>query len=175
MNFDLECAYTRKPELKDIEQIYQYRNDKEVYKTLGGFSNGMSRENVKSWIEFQVQNKNDIVWVIAEKETDICIGHLGLYDIDHRVGKAEIGIAIAKEFWGKGIGTKAYECILSYGFKQLRLNRLETYNLALNSKIIKIKEKINFKTEGILRDFQFRDGQFEDVMVMAVLKKDYES
>jgi ribosomal-protein-alanine N-acetyltransferase len=175
MNFDLGCAYTRKPEIKDIEQIYQYRNDHEVYKTLGGFSSGMSRENVKSWIEFHSTNTKDYVWAIAEKETDKCIGHLGLYDIDFRIGKAQIGMAISQEFWGKSIGMKAFVNILDYAFNQLRLNRIDTYNLVLNLKIITMKEKLGFKTEGILRDFQFRDGQFQDVMVMAILKRDYEA
>ncbi|WP_282016615.1 GNAT family N-acetyltransferase [Marinifilum flexuosum] len=173
MNFDLGVAYTRKPEVKDLEEIYKYRNDYQVYKTLGGFSNGMSRSNVRDWIEFHSNNKKDFVWVIADKETDLCIGHLGLYDIDFRIGKAEIGIAIAKEYWGKSIGSYAYKEVLTYAFNELRLNRVETFNLALNDKIIKIKQKLGFKVEGVLRNFQYRDGKYEDIMVMAILKNEY--
>lgn len=173
MNFDLGCAYTRIAELKDVENIYQYRNDKDVYKSLGGFSHGMSREDVKKWILSHNSADVDYVWVIADKETDECVGHFGLYNIDFRVGKLEIGIAISKTYWGKGIGKKCYSSGLKYAFGELRMNRVETYNLASNYKIIKLKESLGFKTEGVLKDFQFRNNMYEDIMVMAILKREY--
>ena len=173
MNFDLGCATTRMPELKDVEEIYRYRNDDDVYVSLGGVFHGMSRENVKEWINFHNHNEKDHVWVIVDKVSDKCVGHLGLYQIDFRNGKAEIGIAIAKEYWGKGIGKLAYKEILNYAFNQLNLNRVETFNLASNKKIIHIKQKFGFQIEGIMRQVLFKNGQYQDKMIMAILKSEY--
>ncbi|NQV49218.1 MAG: GNAT family N-acetyltransferase [Candidatus Marinimicrobia bacterium] len=175
MNFDLGIAYTRKPEIKDLESIYQYRNDSEVYNMLGGFSHGISRLDVKAWIEGSNNRENDHIWALADKKTDVCIGHLGLYKIDYRIGKAELGLAISREYWGKGIGLKSTENMLSYGFNELRLNRIETFNLMSNKKIISLKNKLGFKTEGTLREFQYRGGHHQDVVIMAILKKEYAS
>ena len=175
MNFDLGIATTRKPEYKDVEAIYCYRNDRDVYISLGGVSQGMSRANVEEWIKFHTHNDKDYVWVIVDKETDTCIGHLGLYKIDFRARKAEIGMAVAKKYWGNGIATKAFKEILNYAFNELNLNRIETFNLKSNKKIIHLKEKLGFKIEGILRETQFRDGKYQDQMVMAILKREYEA
>lgn len=175
MNFDLGIATTRKPELKDVEQIYQYRNDPDVYVSLGGDSQGMSRENVEEWIHLHNHNKNDYVWVIVERCSDKCIGHLGIYQIDFRNRKAEIGMAISKEYWGQGIAQKAFREILNYAFFQLNLNRMETFNLATNSKIIHIKEKMGFKVEGVLRKVMYRNGDYQDKVIMSILKDEYEA
>lgn len=173
MILDFGNAVARKPEEKDIEDIYRYRNDPDVFVTLGGHLTGMSREDVRHWIDFHRTNTNDIVWVLATKDNDQCIGHCGLYKLDYRVGKAELGIAIAKSHWGTGLGGRVYCQLISYAFKQLRLHRLETFNLDTNHKIVKIKENLGFTLEGILRDFQFRDGKYLNVMVMTLLENEW--
>ena len=173
MIIDFGSVFSRKLESKDVEDIYNYRNDLDVYMTLGGFYKGMSREDVQQWVSFQRTNSVDIVWALATKDDDRCIGHLGLYNIDYRVGKAEIGLAISKSHWGNGIGGKIYSGLIKYAFDQLRLHRIETYNLAINKKVIKIKENLGFKLEGVLRDFQYRDGNYLDVMIMTILENEW--
>ena len=128
---------------------------------------------MQQWVSFQRTNSVDTVWALATKDDDRCIGHLGLYNIDYRVGKAEIGLAISKSHWGNGIGGKIYSGLIKYAFDQLRLHRVETYNLAINKKVIKIKENLGFKLEGVLRDFQYRDGNYLDVMIMTILENEW--
>ena len=173
MIIDFGRVFCRKLESKDVEDIYNYRNDPDVYRTLGGFYSGMSKEDVHQWVAHQRTNKTDMVWALATKDEDRCIGHIGLYNIDYRVGKAEIGVAIAKSHWGQGIGGMVYDGLTTYGFDQLRLHRVETYNLAKNNKVINIKEKLGFKLEGVLRHFQYRDGEYLDVMIMSILENDW--
>jgi len=173
MIIDFGSVFSRKLESKDVEGIYNYRNDPDVYMTLGGFYKGMSREDVQQWVSFQRTNTVDTVWALATKDDDRCIGHLGLYNIDYRVGKAEIGLAISKSHWGNKIGGKIYSGLIKYAFDQLRLHRVETYNLVINKKVIKIKENLGFKLEGVLRDFQYRDGNYLDVMIMTILENEW--
>lgn len=171
-----ESIGLRRPEMKDVEQIYQYRNDWAVIKTLGGFSYGMSRQNVQNWIEKQRTNQRDIVWAIAAREGDECIGHAGLYDIDYRIRKAELGVCLGnRAFWGRGLGSKVYVAVLDFGFKHLNLHRIETFNLATNTKTEHIKQKLGFQCEGEMRDVQFRDGQYINVRIWAVLEDDWDA
>jgi len=173
MVIDLGGYYARKPEAKDVENIYNYRNDPNVYATLGGFFSGLSRSSIEKWIETNSSNQNDYVWVIAEENNDECVGHCGLYKVDFRVGKAELGAAIAKAHWGKGLGGRVWAHVTEYGFKQLRLNRIETFNLEINQKVVRIKEQLGYKVEGILRQTQFRDGKYLNQMVMAILASEW--
>ena len=103
MILDLGNAIARKPEEKDVQAIHSYRNDPEVYSSLGGHHAEMSLEDVRRWIEHHRLNRDDLVWVLAEPDTDACIGHCGIYRIDLRAGKAETGLAIAKSHWGTGL------------------------------------------------------------------------
>lgn len=173
MNFDLGNAFVRKPEEKDVEAIYCYRNDPDVYATLAGHYTGMSRQDARQWIEAHRANQRDLVWVIADKETDLCVGHCGLYNLDYRKGKAELGVALARTHWGGGLGARALGFLIDYAFKQLRLHRLETYNLEVNEKIVKIKQAFGFTLEGILRDFEYRDGKHLNSMCMTILEHEW--
>ena len=88
--------------------------------------------------------------------------------------KNSVHYSISKSHWGNGIGGKIYSGLIKYAFDQLRLHRVETYNLAINKKVIKIKENLGFKLEGVLRDFQYRDGNYLDVMIMTRFSKIYQ-
>ena len=100
MTISPEQIVLRRPEPEDVEQLYVYRNDREVTDLLGGFSLGYSKQDILDWIEFHRTCKNEVVYVIAECETNRCLGHVGLYKIDHRVRSAEFGILIGERAQG---------------------------------------------------------------------------
>lgn len=161
----------RRPEPKDVEHLYLYRNDWEAIRSLGGFSSGYSIKDLQEWVEFHRNRKDEIIWVIGDRANDTCLGHVGLYDIDYRVRKAEFAILIGeKSCWGKGLGQSITQATIDYGFDQLNLHRIELEVLANNSRAIHIYEKLGFRREGIQRDAQFRDGQYIDVIIMALLE-----
>jgi RimJ/RimL family protein N-acetyltransferase len=93
---------------------------------------------------------------IATQTDNICIGHVGLYQIDYRVRKADFGILIGDtNQQGKGIG-KAVSCvILDYGFQQLNLHKISLSVLATNERAIKLYHSIGFQKEGIMRNEHF--------------------
>ena len=161
-------------EPKDVEYYYRYRNDWEVIRHLGGFSTGYSRANLEDWIKRHSNRDDEILWTIADAATDECIGHVGLYQVDHRVRKGQFAIMIGdKALWGRGIGTRVTQAVVSWAFSQLNLHKVSLHVLANNQRAIRIYEGLGFRPEGILRDEQFRDGQFLDLMLMAVFEDDW--
>ncbi len=173
MVIDFGDAVARKPEMSDLEAIRAYRNDPRVYSGLGGHFTGMSREDVGRWITHHQTNTKDAVWVVADKATDACLGHCGLYKIDYRIGRAEFGYAFAPEHQGRGLGGRVLAGLIDYGFRHLRLHRIESWNLESNVRTVRIKEQLGFKLEGTLRDYQFRDGKYVNVQAMAILSTDW--
>lgn len=161
----------RRPEPKDAAQLFIYRNDWEVTQFLGGFSMGYAPEDLKEWVERHRKLTNEVIWIIAEKSTDLCLGHVGLYNIDHRVRKAEFAILIGdKTQWGKGLGTQVSKSVINYGFEQLNLHRIELDVVSNNPRAVQLYEKLGFRHEGIRRDAQFRDGLYVDVINMGLLE-----
>jgi len=51
------------------------------------------------------------------------IGNVGLIDINHIHGSAEIGIFIGdKSYWNKGYGKEALSLLIDYSYKKLNLH-----------------------------------------------------
>jgi len=174
MRIILSETILRRPEPKDAELLYEYRNDWEVTRHLGGFSKGYSLRDIHDWLEYHRNRSDEIIWTVAEKESDLCVGHVGLYNIDHRVRSAEFAVMIGnKGWWGKGTGKDVTRAVVDYGFKQLNLHRVYLTVLKSNDRAIALYEKLAFTTEGILRDEQFRDGGYVDVVAMGVLEQEW--
>ncbi len=173
MNMVLDQITLRCIEPKDAERLYHYRNDWQVTRLLGGFSTGYSVKDIHDWMEFHRARTDEIIWTIADKEGDVCLGHVGLYKIDHRIRNAEFAILIGDESWqGRGIGQQISHQVIEFGFQQLNLHRIQLSVLATNSRAIHLYEKLGFKQEGVLRDGEFRDGGYIDVLIMALLESE---
>lgn len=171
MKLILKEVVLRRPEVKDVEKLYVYRNDWDMIQFLGGFSTGYSMQDLHEWIEFHRTRTDEILWIIAEKNSDLCLGHVGLYKIDHRVRIAEFAILLGdKTWWGKGVGKHVSRAVIDYGFRQLNLHRIQLTVLATNQRAIHLYESLGFRQEGIIRHGQFRDEQYVDIVMMGLLE-----
>lgn len=175
MNHRIDELVLRRPEPRDVEPLYQQKNDPEVAGLLGGFTLGYSRQDISDWIERHRKLADEVIWVIAEAESDRCLGHVGLYQIDGRVRSAEFAIMVGdKASWGRGIGKRVTRFAIRYGFSWLNLNRLQLSYLGTNLRAAKLYEGLGFKREGVLREAQYKDGRFIDVVVMSMMRSEYD-
>lgn len=96
---------------------------------------------------------------------------LGSFDKDAK--RAEIGYAISQEQWGKGYATEATKQILSYGFKNLKLNRIEATITPGNDSSVKVLEKSGFEREGLVRQRDLLKGKLVDGIIMGLLASEF--
>lgn len=170
MRYEVGDLILRCPEPKDVEALYQFKNDPEIANLLGGFTTGYSRADLDSWVEHHRQATNEALWTIGRAKDDGCVGHVGLYNIDHRVRRAEFAVLLGdKTLWGQGYGKAITRQVLDYGFEFLNLNRIELSVLAENARALHVYEGLGFKREGTLRQAQFKAGKYLDVVLMAIL------
>src|SRR5260370_21689333 len=105
-------------EERDLEQLYHYKNDSAILSLLVGFRAGQSRKGLVEWFERHAGRQDEVLWSIAEKTADRCIGYAGLYNIDGRTRSCTFGILIGdKSFWGRHVGTGATQAVVEYGFR----------------------------------------------------------
>ena len=170
----LDGAILRALEPKDVDSLYAYRNDWQVARLLGGFSAGYSRANLEDWIQRHLNTADEMLWTIADRVTDESLGHVGLYDIDTRLRKAEFAILIGyPKRWDQGLGTEVSEAVLRWAFDQANLHKVSLRVLADNPRAIHIYERLGFTRDGVLRDEQFRDGRFVDIVIMSLLEDEW--
>ena len=169
MHIDLGSVRLRKPEPSDVDALFAQKNDPEVAAQLGGFTKGYSRADIVRWIETHAAAKDEALHVIVDPEGR-CLGHVGLYNIDHRVGSAEFAIMVGdKTAWGKGIGRLCTKWAVSYAFSELALRRVYLNVLETNVRARKLYEALGFVQEGRLRQAQWKSGRWVDVIVMGLL------
>ena len=121
------------------------------------------------------KDEQTVVLGIVVKETDLLIGSAGLHQIHFKDRHAEFGILIGeKSAWGKGYGTEVTALMTGYGFATLNLNRVWLRVHEDNQRGIKAYEKVGFKREGVLRQHKYREGRYVDVVVMGILREEWQ-
>jgi ribosomal-protein-serine acetyltransferase len=103
------------------------------------------------------------------------IGRLGLYNIDLTNKTASIGYWLDQQWLGKGIITRCCKAVVDDGFSRLQLNRIEIRAATENYKSQAIPERLGFKKEGIIRQGEFVNSRFVDLLVYSMLKQEWET
>lgn len=119
----------RKIEPEDDRNFFALDSDPQVHKYLGNNtvqSIQQSRETVLSVI--QQQKKYGVArWAVIDKSTMTFMGWSGLkYETQLRpeAHYYDLGYRLKPEYWGKGYATESAKAALTYGFKQLGLNKI---------------------------------------------------
>lgn len=82
---------------------------------------------------------------------------------------------MAKDFWNQGIMTEVINRIIEFGFKELKLIRIEARCHPENIGSAKVMEKSGMKFEGILRKHIWAKDDYQDVKIYSIIKDDFES
>ena len=168
-------VYLRSLELSDVELLVKWRNDSDVTSTLGGNTFYVSKLRETEWIRNAILNdKNDLRLAICLTENDKYIGNVNLNTISWINRTAEYSIMIGdKSQWGKGYGKEATLLILKHAFEELNLNRIYLTVRIDNNKAISLYKKIGFVQEGILRKAVYKNNKFIDMIIMSILKEEF--
>jgi putative acetyltransferase len=82
---------------------------------------------------------------------------------------ASIGMGVHDDFVGRGIGSALIKAALDVADNWLGLRRVELTVFTDNDSAIRLYEKHGFATEGLFKEFAFRDGRYVDAYSMARL------
>jgi ribosomal-protein-serine acetyltransferase len=102
------------------------------------------------------------------------VGRIGLHHLNIINKNASIGYWLIKEAEGKGIITKCCKALIDYGFNKVQLQRIEIKAAVHNLKSQAIPVKLNFKEEGILRQAEFVNNEFLDLILYSLLRNEWE-
>jgi len=164
-------------EREDIPRCTRWVNDPDVirYTTINSPLSFAMEEN---WFAHQLEadtRKGQILAIEVRTGEDwLHIGNCDLHNIDSVTNEAEFGIMIGeKEYWNKGLGREATRLMLQHGFEDLNLNRIYLYVVAENIRGIKAYTAVGFSQEGLLREALYKNGKYNDIIVMSVLHSEW--
>lgn len=85
----------------------------------------------------------------------------------------EYGINIAREHWGNGFAEEAVELVCRYMFGELRYHKVQAYAYAFNGRSLSMHRKFGMVEEGVLREAQFTDGRFWDIVIFGMTSDEF--
>lgn len=166
--------YLRPLEREDAATFTPWVNDYEVTRTLV-LHRPMNLAQEEEFIDRVAQSQQDVVFGIALKKDDRLIGNTALHRIQSRSRSAAFGIMIGdKTEWNQGHATEATTLVVGYGFETLNLNRIWLHVYEDNGGGKRVYEKAGFRTEGVLRQENYRDGRYWDTIVMGILREEWD-
>jgi RimJ/RimL family protein N-acetyltransferase len=107
--------------------------------------------------------------IVADEEV---VGTCCLWGIDLHNRRAHLGIGLAEEHRGRGLGTDATRVMLHYALVDRGLHRVQLEVLANNAAAIRCYEKAGFRQDGRMRESAWVRGEFVDEVYMSVLAGD---
>jgi RimJ/RimL family protein N-acetyltransferase len=102
------------------------------------------------------------------------VGRCGMFRFDEMSRRAMIGVTIGGPHRGKRYGQDALRVLLDYGFRKRNLHRIELETLATNEPALRAYRTCGFVEEGRLREHAYVEGSYVDVVLMAILRTDWE-
>ncbi len=183
----IDTAFTRFPSLTtdrlllrqirpgDAEALFAILSDQQVTEFYGHEphqSLADTQELIRQ-IQAHYARREALRWGITLQGEDRLIGSCSLHHFDQGFHRAETGYELDRAFWGKGIMTEALSAILTYGFTELGLHRVEALIDIVNERSKGLLLKLGFTYEGNLRQrYSFRD-RFEDEHYFGLLKDEW--
>ena len=111
--------------LEDASRITQLLQEKEIAATTTSIPYPYQKDMATAWIKSQetgLKKGENIVWAICLLENLELIGSVELA-INKVHNYAELGYWLGKSYWNKGYCSEAASVVVSFGFKNMSLNK----------------------------------------------------
>jgi len=157
----------------DLADLYEYAKVEGVGERAGWFHHKDIEESKRILNMFIEEDK---VFAIVYKENNKVIGSLGvekygkeneLSEFNNYKGR-EIGYALSKDYWGKGLMPEAVKCVIDYLFNDIDLDFLICGYFSFNSQSSRVQEKLGFKPYRTNTFNTLMDTQEEGILNLLI-------
>jgi RimJ/RimL family protein N-acetyltransferase len=123
-------------------------------------------------VEAQFAARSAFRWGIVWREADAVLGTCSLYALEAAHRRAEVGFALAREAWGRGVASEAVAALVDFAFTTLGLHRIEADVDPRNAASLRTLERLGFRREGYLRERYLVGGEVQDSVLVGLLRAD---
>ena len=153
----------RKIEPSDLPFLYQWENDVTMWAD-SDTHNPLSRHDLHQYIENttgDIYRDGQLRLIIEDSQLSTLnsqlspsiLGCIDLFDFDARNRKAAIGMYIAPDARGKGVGKQAVQLLEDYAFGFLHLRMLYAIISVHNTPCSHIYEQMGYTPSSVLKDW----------------------
>jgi RimJ/RimL family protein N-acetyltransferase len=167
----------RSLEREDLPTLWVFNNDLEV-ELAGGGDPHIPQSLVRLQARYEESLRHgecDGSYFAIESDGKL-IGIRNLFHFDETAQTCELGIIIGdKAYWGRGYGREAVSLLLQYAFQYRNQHKVWLRVNATNERAMRAYRACGFLEEGRQRSQVWSDGRHIDLVLMGVLREEWES
>ena len=176
MQIESERLLLREFSLSDWPAVNAYTSDPEVvkYMAFGPTTEAETREHLAQCLATAAEQPRRIYELaVVLRSKDHLIGTATIALHPHERRHASFSYLVHPQYWGQGYATEAMRTLINFGFRDLLLHRLEDTADARNQASVRVMEKLGMRREGHLRETIWKDGQWYDEYIYAILAHEW--
>ncbi|MDR2904257.1 MAG: GNAT family N-acetyltransferase [Clostridiales bacterium] len=169
----MSAVRLRKWRADDADNILKYADNKKIADNLRNvFPHPYTKTDAEDYINLCLDADESKNLFFAIEADGTFAGSIGLFVKDDVYCKsAETGYWLGEPFWGKGIMTEALKQLCTIGFETFDITRIYAEPFAHNTGSRRVLEKAGFNLEGVLMRSIYKNGQYHDSCIYAILSK----
>lgn len=173
---ETERLILRQVRLADAEDIFALRGDYAVTKLNFGSSYKTIDEarHLIIWMQDGFDIASHMRFGITLRGEDRVIGLIGFNHFAFDDRRSSIGYDLRQSYWGRGIMPEALGALLTFGFGQIGLNRIEAGCSIMNLSSQRVLQKCGFTYEGRQREQYYYDGSYYDLLLWSLLRREWD-
>ncbi len=174
VSFQTERLYLKElnPEIR--QYLFSSCSDKMISDYLG-ISASSELESFKDQFKHEMFSFPFKTFILISKQDGTIIGRCGYHAWVKAHRKAELVYELyCEENKGKGLMREALAPVLSFGFEQMNLYRVEALTASYNLRSVNLLKHFGFSKEGSLKGHYMLKGKLMDSCTLCLLQPEYE-
>ena len=155
----------------DLDILYRWENDSELW-TVSDTPAPYSRKALWDYLETNngdIYSQRQLRLMITLADGGTPVGSIDFLNFDPFNNRAELGLLVAKEYRGKGLGRQALELLTVYARDHIGLRQLYVYILTDNKVCINLFESFGYRHAGLLQAWVKRGATYHDATLMQMV------
>ncbi len=168
-------ALLRHPRVADAPALFAVFSDAEVVRYWSSEAMREPREAVDlvRGIAAGYRARDLFEWVVVRRADDRVVGTTTLFHFADGGRRAEIGFALARPAWGRGLMREVLTELIGFAFGRLGLARLEADVDPRNDRSLGLLARLGFRREGLLRERYHVAGEIQDSVMLGLLAREW--
>lgn len=135
-----------------------------------GFTRAQAAEYVNGWRKAR-DSGTAYYFAVEDAQSGEFLGSCGLSDVSREHRRAGLGYWVRTGGTGRGVATEAARLVVSCGWEDLDLQRIEAEIAVDNGASLRVVEKLGFQREGVLRRRLILPAGPADMVMCALLRE----
>ena len=155
----------------DLDTLYNWENDSALWvvsDTVAPYSRASLWQYLENYTgDIFAQRQLRLMITLAGDGTPV--GTIDFLNFDPLNNRAELGLFIAAEHRGQGLGRQALELLTAYAREHLGLRQLYVFIALDNTVCLKMFEDYGYRRVGVIQSWVKRGSTYRDVALLQMV------